>query len=96
MKQLLKDLDKAFEAKVRLGIMSALMVNKHMNFKALKDLLEVTDGNLATHVKFLVNCKYVKAHKEFLNNKPNTNYSITVAGRDAFVKHIKALEQLLQ
>ena len=96
MKKLLQDLDKAFETKVRLGIMSALMVNEKMNFKALKELLEVTDGNLATHLKFLVNCQYVKSSKEFLNNKPNTNYAITVAGRDAFVRHIKALEQLLQ
>ena len=95
MKKLLKNLDKAFETRVRLGIMSALTVNERMNFKGLKETLEVTDGNLATHLKFLVNCKYIKANKEFLNNKPNTSYSVTIAGREAFIKHIKALEQLL-
>lgn len=95
MKKLLQDLDKAFETKVRLGIMSALIVNESLNFSSLKELLEVTDGNLATHLKFLEKYKYVESYKEFLNKKPNTSYSVTVIGHDAFVKHIKAIERML-
>ncbi len=75
--------------------MSALIVNESLNFSSLKELLEVTDGNLATHLKFLEKCKYVESHKEFLNKKPNTSYSVTAIGHDAFVKHIKAIERML-
>ncbi len=96
MKQLLKDLDKAFENKVRLGIMSALVVNDYLDFNSLKELLDVTDGNLASHLKSLEKSKYVKYKKEFLDRKPNTRYSVTKEGRNAFVKHIRAIEQLLK
>lgn len=88
--------DKAFENKVRLGIMSALMVNEYLDFKALKELLEVTDGNLASHLKSLESKKYISVHKEFLERKPNTKYRATDNGRKAFEKHIKALEDLLK
>jgi DNA-binding HxlR family transcriptional regulator len=96
VKELLKDLNKAFENKVRLGIMSALVVNDFLDFNSLKDLLGVTDGNLASHIKSLVKSEYINIQKEFLNNKPHTQYSATKNGRDAFVKHIKAIEQLLK
>lgn len=95
MKEILKDLNKAFENKVRLGIMSALVVNDYLDFNALKELLEVTDGNLATHLKSLEKNKYITFKKEFLGRKPNTKYYTTHAGKSAFVKHIKAIEQLL-
>ena len=96
MKELLKDLNKAFENKVRLGIMSALVVNEYLNFNSLKTLLDVTDGNLASHLKSLEKSKYITYEKEFLDRKPNTKYSITKAGKNAFVKHINAIEQLLK
>ena len=96
MKEILQDLNKAFENKIRLGIMSALVVNDHMNFNALKELLDVTDGNLASHLKSLEKSKYVTYKKEFLNRKPNTKYYATSQGLDAFTKHIKAIEQLLK
>ncbi|WP_109830327.1 winged helix-turn-helix domain-containing protein [Reichenbachiella versicolor] len=96
MKNILEDLNKAFENKVRLGIMSALMVNDALNFNSLKELLGVTDGNLASHIKALDKQQYLSIKKEFLNNKPHTQYSVTQAGRDAFTKHIKAIEQLLK
>ncbi|MEQ8337962.1 MAG: transcriptional regulator [Cyclobacteriaceae bacterium] len=96
MKHLLKDLNKAFENKVRLGIMSALVVNEYLDFNALKELLEVTDGNLASHLKSLEKSKYVTFKKEFRDRKPNTRYAVTKEGRSAFVKHIKAIEQLLK
>lgn len=95
MKDLLKDLDKAFENKVRLGVMSALMVNDFLDFNSLKDLLDVTDGNLASHIKALEKCDYVSVTKEFIDRKPNTKYMATADGKEAFIKHIKAIEQLL-
>ena len=96
MKELLKDLDKAFENKIRLGIMSALVVNEYIDFNSLKALLDVTDGNLASHLKLLEKRDYVVFRKEFLDRKPNTKYSVTPKGRTAFVKHIKAIENLLK
>jgi DNA-binding MarR family transcriptional regulator len=96
VKEILKDLNKAFENKVRLGIMSALMVNDALDFNALKDLLDVTDGNLASHIKSLEKSEYVQFTKEFLDRKPNTRYHVTDAGRKAFILHIKAIEQLLK
>lgn len=95
MKNLLKDLNKAFENKVRLGIMSALTVNEYIDFNSLKDLLDVTDGNLASHLKSLEKNNYVEVRKEFLNRKPNTKYLATSEGKRAFAKHIKAIEKLL-
>lgn len=96
MKNLLKDLNKAFENKIRLGIMSALMVNEYLDFNSLKELLDVTDGNLASHLKSLEKSNYILVRKEFLGRKPNTKYSTTNVGRAAFLKHIKAIEQLLK
>lgn len=95
MKNLLKDLNKAFENKVRLGIMSALMVNEYIDFNTLKELLDVTDGNLASHLKSLEKSRFVEVRKEFLDRKPNTKYLATDEGRLAFAKHIKAIEKLL-
>ncbi|MEM9326118.1 MAG: transcriptional regulator [Bacteroidota bacterium] len=96
MKEILKDLNKAFENKVRLGIMSALVVNEHLDFNALKELLEVTDGNLASHLKNLEKYHYIMVKKEFIERKPNTKYIATSEGKTAFVKHIRAIEQLLK
>lgn len=96
MKDILKDLNKAFENKVRLGIMSALMVNDYMDFNGLKELLEVTDGNLASHLKALEKVAFISVTKEFIERKPNTKYKATPAGRVAFKKHIHAIEQLLK
>lgn len=96
MKELLKNLNKAFENRIRLGIMSALMVNDYLDFNTLKNLLGVTDGNLASHLKSLEKSEYIRVQKEFLNRKPNTKYSASDEGKLAFIKHIKAIEQLLK
>jgi DNA-binding MarR family transcriptional regulator len=96
VKELLKDLDKAFENKIRLGIMSALVVNDFLDFTTLKDLLDVTDGNLASHLKSLEKSNYVNFNKEFLDRKPNTRYYATEGGKAAFKRHINAIEQLLK
>ena len=76
--------------------MSALIVNEYLDFNTLKELLDVTDGNLATHLRSLEKSRYVSFRKEFLGRKPNTKYSATEQGRAAFIKHIKAIEKLLQ
>lgn len=96
MKEILKDLNKAFENKTRLGIMSALVVNERMDFNSLKSLLGVTDGNLASHLKSLEKSEYISMRKEFLNRKPNTSYEATKSGILAFKKHIQAIENLLK
>ncbi|WP_321322483.1 transcriptional regulator [Labilibaculum sp.] len=96
MKELLKDLNKAFENRIRLGIMSALVVNDYLDFNALKNLLGVTDGNLASHLKSLEKSGYIRVQKEFMDRKPNTKYSASDEGKQAFIKHIKAIEQLLK
>ncbi len=96
MKEVLKNLDKAFENRIRLGIMSALVVNDYLDFNTLKNLLDVTDGNLASHLKSLEKSEYISYKKEFLNRKPNTNYAATSKGIAAFKKHLNAIEQLLK
>lgn len=95
MKEILKNLNKAFENKTRLGIMSALVVNDRLDFNSLKNLLGVTDGNLASHLKSLEKSEYITMTKEFLNRKPNTSYAATKDGIEAFKKHIRAIENLL-
>ncbi len=92
----LKDLNKAFENKIRLGIMSALMVNDFLDFSTLKRLLEATDGNLASHMKSLEKEGFVTFKKEFIDRKPNTKYYASKEGKEAFIKHIKAIESLLK
>lgn len=96
MKDYLQDLHKAFESRVRLGIMSALMVNEALDFNALKELLDVTDGNLASHTRALENEKFIRVDKSFIGRKPNTRFSITQSGRLAFEKHLEALEKMLR
>ena len=96
MKKLLDKLDKAFENRIRLGIMSALVVNDFLDFNSLKELLGVTDGNLASHLKSLEKSGYIDFKKEFLERKPNTRYFATENGKEAFRKHINAIEQLLK
>ena len=76
--------------------MSVLMVNDDADFKELKDLLEVTDGNLASHCKALEKEEYIHVKKSFIDRKPNTKYSITDLGRAAFKQHLNALEKLLK
>lgn len=87
--------DKAFENVIRLRIMSILMVNEQFDFNSFKELLEVTDGNLASHLKNLENSEYISVEKSFVGRKPLTNYSATNAGREAFQSHLEFLEKLI-
>lgn len=96
MKNPIEKLNKAFENRVRLGVMSVLMVNEEMNYNDLKQLLEVTDGNLATHLKTLEESGYIKVHKGFIGRKTNTIYSLTKAGERSFKDHLEALEKMIR
>jgi len=96
MPNIISNLNKAFESRIRLGIMSVLMVNDGVDFNTMKELLEVTDGNLASHVKALEGLNYIQSSKQFIGRKPNTQYSITDEGRTAFQDHLNALEQLIR
>lgn len=96
MKIEISGINKLFENRVRLGIMSVLMVNDSFDFNSLKETLEVTDGNLASHLKALEENGLVKVEKQFVGKKPNTSYSITDKGRMLFRDHLKALENLIK
>jgi len=89
------DLNKAFENRIRLGIMSALAVNKYLDFTALKEYLDVTDGNLASHIKTLEKADFIGIEKSFVDRKPNTKYFMTNAGRKAFENHLQVLEEII-
>lgn len=90
------NLNKVFDSRIRLGVMSSLMVNTEVSFNDLKQVLEVTDGNLATHLVNLEENGYIKVHKGFIGRKTNTTYSITKAGEKAFKEHIEALENMIR
>ncbi len=93
---IIDNINKVFDHRVRLGIMSALVVNESIDFSTLKELLGVTDGNLASHLKSLEKATYITIEKQFIGRKPNTKYSITKLGKLEFTKHINALEKLIK
>lgn len=96
MKNLFESLDKTLEHRVRLQIMSVLVANESYDFKALRELLDVTDGNLATNIKALEREKYIAVQKSFIDRKPNTRYKATERGRMSFKKHLDAMEKLIR
>ncbi|MDH6342019.1 DNA-binding PadR family transcriptional regulator [Parabacteroides sp. PFB2-12] len=96
MKSIIANLNKAFESRIRLGIMSILSVNEAADFNTMKQLLEVTDGNLASHLKALEGLAYIQSTKQFVGRKPNTQYHMTETGKQAFQEHLNALEALLR
>lgn len=89
-------LNKTFESRIRLGIMSALVVNTDVNFNELKLLMDITDGNLASHLKGLEEAGYIRVHKGFIGRKTNTTYMATKSGEKAFKSHIDALEKMIR
>ena len=96
MKNPIQHLNKVFDSRIRLGIMSALVVNPSVNFNELKELIEVTDGNLASHLKTLEGNGFVKVEKGFIGRKTNTTYKITKSGEKAFKNHLDALEKMIR
>ncbi len=96
MKNPIEGLHKEFENRIKLGIMSVLMVNDSMDFLDLKEILQVTDGNLASHINALEKKEMIDVTKQFVGKKPNTSYSATTKGRTAFSEHLTALENLIK
>ncbi len=92
----IEHLNKVFDSRIRLGIMSAVMVNNEVNFNELKELIQVTDGNLASHLKTLEENNYIKVNKGFIGRKTNTTYAVTKAGEKAFKNHLEALEKMIR
>ncbi|GGA80195.1 transcriptional regulator [Flavobacterium palustre] len=88
-------LNKNFESRVRLGIMSILIVNDWVDFTEMKALLNITDGNLASHSTALEKSEYIEIKKEFVGKKPKTSYRVTNIGRLAFKEHLNYLEKLI-
>ena len=95
-KNIIQHINKIFDHRIRLGIMSILMVNEYAEFNTLKELLGATDGNLASHIKALEKAEFITIEKQFIGKKPNTRYSTNKLGRLEFKKHINALEKLIK
>ena len=96
MKYAIHTLNKAFDNRVRLGVMAVLMTTESVSFNDLKEALDLTDGNLASHVSALEKAGYVTVNKQFVGKKPNTTYTVSAEGRQAFQDHLNALEKLLK
>jgi DNA-binding HxlR family transcriptional regulator len=96
VKTLIENLNKVFENRIRLAIMSVLMVNEELDFNTLKEMLELTDGNLASHMNVLEKNGYIKVKKKFVGKKPSTKYHLTENGKKEFTAHIDTLEQLIK
>lgn len=92
----IENLNKAFDNRIRLTIMSVLFVREEVDFNDLKKTLGVTDGNLATHIAVLERHKYLKVKKLFVGKKPRTTYAITESGSQAFAAHVDALEEVIR
>jgi DNA-binding MarR family transcriptional regulator len=95
-KSIITNLNKSFDNRVRLGMMAVLIVNDWVEFKELKDMLGVTDGNLASHITALEKKELIEVKKVFVGKKPQTSYRVTMVGRKAFQEHLDALESLIQ
>jgi DNA-binding HxlR family transcriptional regulator len=96
MKEIISGLNKLFDSRIRLGIMSVLVVNDWVDFKALKELIEITDGNLASHLSSLEKNEMIEVRKQFIGKKPNTRYRVTHKGRELFREHIDNLSKLIE
>ncbi len=96
MSSYLADFNKVFESRVRLGMMSLLVVQEQVDFGQIKENLQLSDGNLASHMAALEKMGYVEVRKQFIGKKPNTTYAITALGNQAFVEHLASLEKLIQ
>jgi DNA-binding MarR family transcriptional regulator len=96
MKNPIADLNKIFDSRIRLGVMSLLAVNDTVSFNELKEMLALTDGNLASHLNTLEQAQYLSVNKAFVGRKTSTTYSITTTGKQAFKLHLDALEKMIK
>lgn len=92
----LEKFNKVFESKIRLGLMSVLVVNDAVSFNDLKELLQLTDGNLASHLRALEEIQYIEVQKQFMGRKPLTTYKATDIGNKAFTDHLQVLENMIR
>ena len=90
------ELDRLVHERMRLGILSALMVNERLSFNELKELLQTTDGNLSVHARKLEEGGYVSCRKHFAGRVPRTDYRITAAGRRALEEYLEEMEGLIR
>jgi DNA-binding HxlR family transcriptional regulator len=95
MKNIISGLNKIFDSRIKLGIMAVLSVNSDLDFNALKELLDITDGNLASHLKTLEKHGLIETKKQFVGRKPNTSYAMTTFGKRVFREHLDALEKII-
>jgi len=95
MKEIIAHLQKAFDHRIRLGAMSILMVNEWVDFTTLRDNLEVSDGNLSSHMRALEKEDYITIRKQFVGRRPNTSFQATEKGRAAFLDHLGYLEKII-
>ncbi len=95
MEEIISALNKVFDSRVRLCIMSILMANERVDYNTFKKTLSLTDGNLASHMKALERHEYIEVHKKFIGRKPNTTYTLSNKGRSDFLAHIQILQRLV-
>jgi len=89
-------LDRVIHEKGRLAIMSMLAASPELSFTELRDALNMTDGNLTTHIRTLQEAGYVTVAKSYQNKRPLTTVSLTTAGRKAFTDYVDLLEKIVQ
>ncbi|HVR95680.1 MAG TPA: transcriptional regulator [Thermoanaerobaculia bacterium] len=89
------DLDRLIHERIRLGIVSALAVNRHLSFNDLKKLLKTTDGNLSVHARKLEEAGYVTCEKYFEGRVPKTEYRLTPSGRRALERYLDHMEAII-
>ena len=90
------DLDRLIHERIRLGIVSALAVNRSLTFNELKSLLKTTDGNLSVHARKLEEADYIVCTKSFDGRLPKTEYRLTTAGRKALERYLNHMEALIR
>jgi DNA-binding HxlR family transcriptional regulator len=89
-------LDRVIHERNRLAIMTVLAAAESLAFKELKELLQMTDGNLCVHLRALEESGYVSARKSFVNRKPRTDYALTEEGRRAFQEYIQTMAEIVR
>jgi DNA-binding HxlR family transcriptional regulator len=89
-------LDRLIHERIRLGIVSALAVNRSLTFNELKALLKTTDGNLSVHARKLEEADYIACTKSFDGRLPKTEYRLTALGRKTLEKYLNHMEALIR
>lgn len=92
----IEDLNKAFDNRVRLGIMTILLTQEWCDFTTFKETLGLTDGNLASHIKALEEDGYIEVRKSFIGKKPNSSYRATKKGKKEFLNHLETPQNIIK